>query len=611
MLEFTNASAYFFTPLTELKPLRNRLLTECRDRSIKGTILLSTEGINLFVAGKREAIEWLVGSIRSLPGLGNLTPKLSSSAEQPFTRMLVRIKKEIIAFGVEGINPGTHTSPRISAKELKQWLDEGKDFTLLDTRNDYEVKLGTFSRAVAIGTRHFRDFPAKAQGLPSALKAKPMVTFCTGGIRCEKAAPYLETQGFENVYQLEGGILKYFEECGNAHYDGDCFVFDQRVGLDPSLNETPNGQCFACLTPLSASEMSDSRYQIGRSCPYCYKTDGERTKLQVAKRNEQIEALTAELPGSAPYQHFRPLSVPGRFAGLPLLQFLQGILPHVPSEQWAKDCSEGRILNENKERLTADSLVREGERILYFTPLQVEPSVNPRIVILYEDEAMIVLRKPAPLPVHPSGRFNRNTLKHFLDLAYSPQKPHAAHRLDANTTGLMVAARTKRFAAALQTQFEKGEVEKHYLALVHGHPPDNTFNCELPISEQTLDVGARFCAPDGLASRTDFRVLFRLDDGTSLLEVMPLTGRTNQIRVHLWELGYPIVGDQMYLPGRRQGQVQTNRLDDDPLCLHAYRLKFRPPLQTQTVVFEDSDFLGAPFLWGKRNPLTIGSQTAF
>lgn len=606
MLEYTNASAYFFTPLSDLKALRNRLLPECRDRSIKGTILLSTEGINLFVAGKLEGIEWLLAELRSLPGLENLTPKLSTSVEQPFTRMLVRIKKEIIAFGVPGINPGIQTSPRISPKELKKWLDDGKDFTLLDTRNDYEVKLGTFARAVAIGTRHFRDFPAKAQALPSDLKTKPVVTFCTGGIRCEKAAPYLETQGFETVYQLDGGILKYFEECGSAHYEGDCFVFDQRVGLDPSLNETPNGQCFACLTPLNPSEMDDSRYQVGVSCPYCYQTDEDRIRLQVEKRNRKIEAFASELPGSVPYQHYRPLSVPGRFAGMPLLQFLEGILPHVPREQWVNDCREGRMLNENKEQLTAETLVREGERVYYFTPLQVEPSVNPRIVILYEDEAMIVLRKPAPLPVHPSGRFNRNTLKHFLDLAYAPQKPHAAHRLDANTTGLMVAARTKRFAAALQTQFEKGEVEKHYLALVHGHPPDNSFTCELPISEQTLDVGARFCAEGGLPSRTDFRVLFRLEDGTSLLEVAPLTGRTNQIRVHLWELGYPIVGDQMYLPNHRQGLVQTNRLDDAPLCLHAFRLKFRPPLKKEAVVFEDSDFLRGTLLWGRVNPLSEG-----
>jgi UPF0176 protein len=609
MLEYTNASAYLFTPLSDLKTLRNRLLTECRDRCIKGTILLSTEGINLFVAGKLEAIEWLLDELRSIPGLQKLTPKLSISAEQPFTRMLVRIKKEIIAFGVPGIDPGVQTSPRITAKELKKWLDEGKDFVLLDTRNDYEVKLGTFSRATAIGTRHFRDFPSKVQDLPSAFKTKPVVTFCTGGIRCEKAAPYLETQGFKNVFQLDGGILKYFEECGNTHYQGDCFVFDQRVGVDPSLNETPNGQCFACLTPLTLSELNDSRYVLGRSCPYCYKTDTERVRLQVQKRNQLIEGLAEPLPGSTPYQHFRPLSVPGRFAGASLIQFLQGVLPHVPTDQWVRDCSEGRILNERKEPLTVDSLVAEGERILYFTPFQVEPSVDPRVVILYEDEAMIVLRKPAPLPIHPSGRFNRNTLKHFLDLAYSPQKPHAAHRLDANTTGLMVAARTKRFAAALQTQFEKGEVEKHYLALVHGHPPEDFFSCELPISEQTLDVGARFCAPGGLASRTDFRVLFRLEDGTSLLEVVPHTGRTNQIRVHLWELGVPIVGDQLYLPERRQGLVQTHRMEDPPLCLHAYRLKFRPPLKSEPVVFEDRDFLSAKFLWGKVNPLEFSAFT--
>jgi UPF0176 protein len=157
------------------------------------------------------------------------------SRSRPFRRMRVKIKREIIAFGVAGIAPGCYTSPRLSARELKQWLDEGRPVTLLDTRNNFEVQTGSFRNALPIGIDDFRDFPAAVYQLPDELKQQPVVTFCTGGIRCEKAAPYLERAGFENVYQLDGGILKYFEECGAAHFEGKCFVFDERVALDASL----------------------------------------------------------------------------------------------------------------------------------------------------------------------------------------------------------------------------------------------------------------------------------------------------------------------------------------------------------------------------------------
>jgi predicted sulfurtransferase len=238
---------------------------------LKGSILLSPEGINLFIAGKHSAVEELVHTIRSIPGLETLEVKLSESEEQPFNRMLVKIKQEIIAFGVEGINPARHTSPRLPAKELKRWLDEGRTVTLLDTRNTYEVKLGTFAGAVTLPIRHFRKFPKAVDSLPEDLKQAPVVSFCTGGIRCEKAAPYLERAGFREVYQLEGGILKYFEECGGAHWEGECFVFDKRVGVDPALRETGSQLCFACTEPLTEEEVKDPRYVYEVSCPYCHK----------------------------------------------------------------------------------------------------------------------------------------------------------------------------------------------------------------------------------------------------------------------------------------------------------------------------------------------------
>jgi UPF0176 protein len=266
-----NLSAYKFTPFdaSELPALRDRLRVLTRELELRGTILLSTEGINLFVAGPREATERLVAELRGVPGLADLTPKESESDERPFNRMLVKIKKVIIAFGVEGIDPARAPAPRLDPRTLKQWLDEGRPVTLLDTRNDYEVRLGTFKNALVPGIDHFRDFPAALRRLPEALKHQPVVTFCTGGIRCEKAAPLLAREGFEQVFQLEGGILKYFETCGGAHYEGECFVFDRRVGVDPQLRETGSVLCFACQMPLTVPEQRDPRYVPDISCPHC------------------------------------------------------------------------------------------------------------------------------------------------------------------------------------------------------------------------------------------------------------------------------------------------------------------------------------------------------
>jgi UPF0176 protein len=233
-----NLAGYKFAPLEELPALRTRLL-ECTQReALKGTILLGAEGINLCVAGGRAGVDALLRELRLIPGLADFAVKESLSAAQPFRRMLVKIKREIIAFGVAGIDPARRPAPRMEPEELKQWLDEGRPVTLLDTRNDYEVKVGTFRGAVAAGITRFRDFPAAAGALPAEFKSRPVVAFCTGGIRCEKAGPWLEAQGYTHVYQLEGGILRYFERCGGAHFEGNCFVFDERAGLDAALQGT-------------------------------------------------------------------------------------------------------------------------------------------------------------------------------------------------------------------------------------------------------------------------------------------------------------------------------------------------------------------------------------
>lgn len=270
MPEIINLSAYRFAPLADLPALKVRLKAVAASGGLKGTILLSPEGINLFVAGQRAGLDSLLIAIHAVPGLAGLTPKESLSARQPFNRMLVKIKGEIIAFGVPGIDPARHPTAKLPARTLRQWLDEGRPITLLDTRNDYEVNAGTFRGAVPAGIRHFRDFPKAVARLPSKLRAQPIVMFCTGGIRCEKAGPYMESVGFKNVFQLDGGILKYFEECGGAHYEGECFVFDGRVGVDPTLRETSTVMCFVCRMPLSRADQAHPHYVRGQSCPHCF-----------------------------------------------------------------------------------------------------------------------------------------------------------------------------------------------------------------------------------------------------------------------------------------------------------------------------------------------------
>jgi UPF0176 protein len=270
MAAFINLSGYKFTPLSDLIPLRDRLRRLTMDAGLRGTILLSTEGINLFVAGTRSALDTLLAELQRVPGLETLAPKESVSDEQPFNRMLVKIKKEIIAFGVEGIDPARRPTAKLPPQTLKQWLDEGRPVTLLDTRNDYEIRMGSFRGALPARIDHFREFPQAVSRLPEAMKQQPIVMFCTGGIRCEKAGPYLEKSGFTNVHQLDGGILKYFEECGGAHYEGECFVFDRRVGVDPSLQETNSVLCYNCQLPLSEEEQRHPHCVADISCPHCF-----------------------------------------------------------------------------------------------------------------------------------------------------------------------------------------------------------------------------------------------------------------------------------------------------------------------------------------------------
>ena len=235
-MPFINLAGYKFVSLDGLDDLKATLEQQCRDLDLKGTILLSFEGINIVLAGNEQAVTRFQALIHADQRLANLRFKRSKSAFQPFDRMLVKIKKEIITLRVAGLDPANERAPTVAPAELKLWLDEGREVVLLDTRNAFEVDAGTFDNALDLRLSSFSQFAPAADELDPSLKDKTVVTFCTGGIRCEKAAPVLIGKGFRNVFQLDGGILQYFEECGNAHFNGNCFVFDQRVALDGNLN---------------------------------------------------------------------------------------------------------------------------------------------------------------------------------------------------------------------------------------------------------------------------------------------------------------------------------------------------------------------------------------
>jgi UPF0176 protein len=239
-----NVSAYLFTPLADAGALREPLLARARALGLKGTILLADEGINLFLAGAPQAVRALLAELRADPRLAALQAKESWSDAVPFGRMLVKHKREIIRMNHPAIQPAAGRAPALDAVTLKRWLDQGHDdagrpVVLLDTRNAFEVDYGTFEGALDWRLDKFSDFPAALGAQAPQLQGKAVVSFCTGGIRCEKAALVMREEGLENVWQLEGGILKYFEETGGAHFQGTCFVFDEREALEPTLKPLP------------------------------------------------------------------------------------------------------------------------------------------------------------------------------------------------------------------------------------------------------------------------------------------------------------------------------------------------------------------------------------
>ena len=241
MKSILNIAAYLFVSLDGLPELRAKMLDECNTRELKGTILLTGEGINLFLAGKTDALRGFLDWLRADPRFAPIQAKESWSDEQPFKKMLIKLKNEIIRMNHPAIRPEEGRANFISPKKLQEWLDRGTDdlgrpVVMVDTRNAFEVEYGTFENALHFNIEKFTEFPAAISAHKETLMDKTLVSFCTGGIRCEKSGLYMREIGMPHSYQLEGGILKYFEEVGQAHYQGSCFVFDEREALEPDLS---------------------------------------------------------------------------------------------------------------------------------------------------------------------------------------------------------------------------------------------------------------------------------------------------------------------------------------------------------------------------------------
>ena len=267
--KIVNIAGYRFVDLDDRDELRQPFRYICEKLKLKGTILLSKNGINFFLAGKQDSIDSYLEFLESDKRFRGISLKISYTDYQPFRRMLVRLKKEIIALGIDEIRPVELTGENIKPIEFKKILDNNEEVIILDTRNEYETRVGLFENAIDLNLSTFKDFPEAILELPEDYKKKQIVMYCTGGIRCEKASVVMMNAGFENVKQLEGGVLGYFEETDGSYWKGDCFVFDQRVAVDTNLNETEYSMCFACREPLTKEQRISPDYMLDIYCPYC------------------------------------------------------------------------------------------------------------------------------------------------------------------------------------------------------------------------------------------------------------------------------------------------------------------------------------------------------
>lgn len=288
-MKYTVAALYKFVSLPDFEDLKEPLLQHCLDNGIKGTLLLAEEGINGTVAGPREGIDSLLAYLKADPRLAELTHKESIASDMPFLRMKVRLKKEIVTLGVPGTNPNKIVGTYLTPEEWNKVISD-PDVITVDTRNDYEVNIGSFKGAIDPKTNSFRDFPKWVEENLDPKKHKKVAMYCTGGIRCEKSTSYLLDLGFENVYHLKDGILKYLEDVPKEKslWDGECFVFDGRVSVGHGLEEGEYDQCHACRNPITEDDKLSDKYTPGVSCPNCHDSQSEEKKDRCEQRQMQI-----------------------------------------------------------------------------------------------------------------------------------------------------------------------------------------------------------------------------------------------------------------------------------------------------------------------------------
>ncbi len=283
------AALYKFAPLRDFAALRAPLQDMCDLLEIKGTILLASEGINGTIAGTDKAIADILKFLRADPRLSDLEHKESRAADMPFYRMKVRLKKEIVTMGVDGVDPNETVGTYVDPAEWNALISD-PDVVLIDTRNDYEVEIGTFEGALNPDTQTFREFPDWVEANKDKLSKPKVAMFCTGGIRCEKASSYMKSIGYDDVYHLKGGILKYLETVQetSSKWNGDCFVFDQRVAVKHGLVESEYDQCFACRYPITEEDKQHPLYVKGVSCHRCHNKMSEDQRARFAERQKQM-----------------------------------------------------------------------------------------------------------------------------------------------------------------------------------------------------------------------------------------------------------------------------------------------------------------------------------
>ena len=287
---FTIAALYHFAPVADPVQMQSSVKMRCEELEIKGTLLIANEGINGTISGAAANIDSILGFLSSIPEFADLIWKLSTSPEQPFARLKVRLKREIVTMGQPDVDPRGAVGQYIEPEDWNDFIS-AEDVVVIDTRNDYEVSIGTFDGAIDPKTKSFREFPSWWEDNKQRFANQKVAMFCTGGIRCEKSTSYLRSQGIEEVFHLKGGILKYLEEVPEEKsvWNGECFVFDGRVSVGHGLEIGPHQLCYGCRRPIMPEDVKRENFELGVSCHQCFSETSEQDKDRFRERQKQID----------------------------------------------------------------------------------------------------------------------------------------------------------------------------------------------------------------------------------------------------------------------------------------------------------------------------------